>query len=74
MRNLSLYHASGSTITEFKQPSLGKLFVEGIVVDAVSVVGPELKDLSLDQINSTLDKWQRIAEAEKEAARAKTPL
>lgn len=74
MRNLSLYRASGGSVTEIREPSPGKFSVEGVIVDAVSVVGPQLPDLSLDQINSTLDEWQRIAEAESEGARAKTPL
>ncbi|KAL8888776.1 MAG: hypothetical protein Q9215_003839 [Flavoplaca cf. flavocitrina] len=73
-QDLDLYGASGSTRTVCNQSVPGKLVVEGIVVDIISTIGSELKNLSLDQINSTLDEWQQIAEAAKRPGKAQSPL
>ncbi|KAL8993209.1 MAG: hypothetical protein Q9169_006521 [Polycauliona sp. 2 TL-2023] len=74
MRDLSLYHASAHTEAMLGQPGPGKLLLQGTVVDVVSVLGSELKDSSLNHIDSTLDEWQRIAEAREESTRARSPL
>ncbi|KAL9033630.1 MAG: hypothetical protein Q9180_005847 [Flavoplaca navasiana] len=73
-QDLNLYGASGSTRTMCNQSAPGNLVVEGIVVDTISNIGSELKNLSLEQIDSTLNEWQQIAEAEKRPGKTQTPL
>ncbi|KAL8868749.1 MAG: hypothetical protein Q9174_004777 [Haloplaca sp. 1 TL-2023] len=73
-QDLKLYGASETTIAACDQPNPGNLLVDGIVFDTISNTGSEMKNLSLDQIDLTLDEWQRLTEETKRPGRSRTPF